>query len=282
MENLIPSTAAIVGLTALGATCGLLLSFAKQKLSVQRDPRFEAVLDSLPGANCGACGMPGCSGYAAKIVEGQVEINLCTVGGADAVKKISEIMGVEAKEVKSLVARVGCQGAKNVTRTNFIYHGPISCTAAQQVMGGFKTCQYGCLGLGDCTRVCPFDAIHMDEEKGLPVVDFEKCTGCGNCVKECPRNIIQLVEKKFDVYVMCKSQDKAPVMKLACDVGCIACMRCVKACKEVFKDNPAVETAIQVVNFLAVIDYDTCINCGKCAEVCPKNVINPVKSAVEA
>jgi RnfABCDGE-type electron transport complex B subunit len=282
MEYILPSVSAVLSLTALGAVFGLVLSYARQKLKVDRDPRFEKVLEALPGANCGACGQPGCSGYAGKIVNGEVEINLCTAGGAETVDKIAELMGVASMSLKPTVARVNCQGSLEATRTKFTYNGPQSCAAAQQVMGGFKTCRYGCLGLGDCTRVCPFDAIHMDEKLGLPVVDFDKCTGCGKCVTECPRNIIRLVDKKFDVFVICRSLDKAPVMKLACDVGCIACMRCVKACKEVFKDSAEIETAIEVVNFLAVIDYDKCINCGKCAEVCPKNVINPVKVPVEA
>ena len=281
MEYLIPSFAAVLSFTAIGAVFGLVLSVAKQKLKVDHDPRIEKILEALPGANCGACGQPGCSGYASKIVKGEVEINLCSIGGSASLDAISQVMGVLSVGMKPTMARVMCQGALDVTRTRFTYDGPRSCLATQQVMGGFKTCQYGCLGFGDCTRVCPFDAIHMDEKKGLPVVDFDKCTGCGKCVNECPRNIIRLVDKNFDVYVICRSHDRTPVMKLGCDVGCISCMRCVKACKEVFKDSADIETAIEVVDNLAIIDYDKCINCGKCAEVCPRKVINPLKVPVE-
>ncbi len=218
MEYLIPSLAAVISLTALGAVFGLVLSFAKQKLQVEHDPRIEKILEALPGANCGACGQPGCAGYASKIVKGEVEINLCSVGGADTLDDISQVMGVISVGMKPTVARVMCQGARDVTRRKFIYEGPRSCHAAQQVMGGFKTCQYGCLGLGDCTRVCPFDAIHMDEKQGLPVVDFDKCTGCGKCVNECPRNIIRLVDRNFEVYVICRSNRQ--------DAGYEAGMRC--------------------------------------------------------
>ncbi len=282
MEYFLPSISAVVSLTALGAVFGLVLSVAKQKLKVEHDPRFASILESLPGANCGACGQPGCSGYAAKIMKGEVAINLCSVGGSETVDKIAEVMGVVSLGLKPTVARVMCQGAIDVTRKKFEYHGPKSCHAAHQIMGGFKTCRYGCLGLGDCTRVCPFDAIHMDEKRGLPVVDWDKCTGCGKCVNECPRNIIRLVERNFDVNMICCSHDKTPVMKLGCDVGCTACRRCVKACKEVFKDSPDIETAIEVIDNLAVFDYDKCINCGKCAEVCPQKVITPLRVTVKA
>jgi NADPH-dependent glutamate synthase beta subunit-like oxidoreductase len=54
-----------------------------------------------------------------------------------------------------------------------------------------KVCTIGCLGLGTCARVCPFDAISMGPE-GLPVVDEKKCTGCGTCERVCPKHIITL------------------------------------------------------------------------------------------
>ena len=31
--------------------------------------------------------------------------------------------------------------------------------------GGPKTCSFACIGLGDCTKVCKFDAIHIDVYK---------------------------------------------------------------------------------------------------------------------
>ncbi len=274
LDILFPSVPSIISITILSLACGILLSLAKDLLKVKKDPRIEKVMEALPGANCGACGFPGCAGYAMHIVEQGVAINLCPVGGPDSVKKISEIMGIEAEVGAKRIARVHCQGGINETKIRFMYDGPHSCTAAQLVMGGFKVCEYGCLGLGDCVRACPFDAIHLDD-RGLPFVDVDKCTGCGNCVEACPRKIISLLDSTVDVYVMCRNKQKAPIMKQGCSVGCIACKRCEKVCREeVFKDNPDIDTAIKVENFLAVIDYELCINCGKCAEVCPQNVID--------
>lgn len=258
----------------MSLACGILLSLAKVLLKVEKDPRIAKVMEALPGANCGACGFPGCAGYATNIVEHGTAINMCPVGGSDSVKKISKIMGIEAEVSVKRIARIHCQGGINETKIRFMYEGPHSCTAAQLVMGGFKVCEYGCLGLGDCVRACPFDAIHLDD-RGLPFVDAEKCTGCGNCVEACPRNIISLLENTVDVYVMCRNKQKAPVMKLGCSVGCTACRRCEKVCREeVFKDNPDIDTAIKIENFLAVIDHELCINCGRCAQVCPQNVID--------
>ena len=63
------------------------------------------------------------------------------------------------------------------------------CRAAALLSGGMKVCSIGCLGLGTCAAICPFNAITMGED-GLPVVDDELCTGCGTCERACPKHII--------------------------------------------------------------------------------------------
>jgi ferredoxin len=118
-------------------------------------------------------------------------------------------------------------------------------------------------------------------DNGLPVIDSGKCTGCGACVAACPRNIIELIPENFDVYVLCRNKEKASIVKQGCSVGCIGCKRCEKACTEVFSSKPEAGTAIKVDNFLAAIDYSKCINCYKCAEVCPVPVISPLERAVK-
>ncbi len=276
IDILLPSLSSVLTLTAIGLVFGLILSISKLKLKVDRDPRIETITEALPGANCGACGLPGCSAYATRIVEEDYAIDLCPVGGAETEKKIAEVMGKDAGgQSVSLKALVHCQGGIAETVNRFIYNGPKECAAANSLMGGFKVCEYGCLGFGDCVRACPFDAIHMGGN-GIPVVDKEACVGCGKCVTACPRDIITLAPEKFEVRVMCLNREKAPVMKKGCTVGCIGCKLCEKACRQVFEDNPDVETAVSVNDFIAKIDYTVCINCFKCAEVCPVPVIEPV------
>ena len=51
-----------------------------------------------------------------------------------------------------------------------------------------KTCSFACVGLGDCTKVCKFDAIHIVD--GVARIDYDKCKGCGMCAQKCPKHII--------------------------------------------------------------------------------------------
>lgn len=64
---------AILTLGILGAVFGLGLAYAAELLKVEVDVRVEKVLELLPGYNCGACGYPGCSGFAEGIIDGKVE-----------------------------------------------------------------------------------------------------------------------------------------------------------------------------------------------------------------
>ncbi len=272
-QSLFQSLIAVSGVTVLGIFFGIVLSIAKKKLYVEKDPRIDEVLAALPGANCGACGFPGCAAYAEKIVSAGAEINLCPVGGPDCAACIAAIMGKESGTLVRKLARVQCHGGLYNTRNKFEYEGPLSCSAAQQTGGGFRVCSYGCLGLGDCVRACPFDAITMGDDR-LPKVNIDRCTGCGKCVEACPRDILVLTPATQQVWVECCNREKGALMKEGCAVGCIGCKLCItKACKLVFADNPDIESAITVDNFLARVDGSICINCGKCAEVCPQKVI---------
>ncbi|MFW5862403.1 MAG: RnfABCDGE type electron transport complex subunit B [Spirochaetota bacterium] len=130
-EILFPSVPSLISLTILGALFGLVLSIVKKTLRVEKDPRIEKIEEILPGANCGACGFPGCAGYAASIVNDGVPLNLCPVGGKEVIEKMADVMNVEAEMSSSKIARVHCQGGNDVTKIRFIYDGPLSCWRIQ-------------------------------------------------------------------------------------------------------------------------------------------------------
>ena len=190
-------TAAItLGLLGLVAAAGL--GYAAKIFYVEIDPKVAAVEEALPGANCGGCGYPGCSGAAVAIAEGRAPANVCVAGGPDVWSSVAEVMGVAVEIREREVARVKCRGGTSRAERKFVYQGVTDCRAAVLLYGGEKTCDVGCLGLGTCEANCMFDAIHIGPD-GIPIVDESKCTGCGTCVRLCPKNVLRLESVSGDL-----------------------------------------------------------------------------------
>ncbi len=218
---------AVLSLGGIGLSAALILGILAKKFAVEVDPREAAITDILPSANCGACGYPGCGAYAKAVSGGAAAINLCTPGGQQAISEMARILGVTAIGMEAQVAVVLCQGDNEKATSKYRYLGIEDCNAAQRLAGGPKECPGGCLGLGTCARVCPFDAIEMTS-KGLAVISRDKCTGCKKCVAACPRDVIRMTPASNTVHVLCNSRDKGAKVRKYSKTGCIACNICVK------------------------------------------------------
>ncbi|MGE5731407.1 MAG: (Fe-S)-binding protein, partial [Gemmatimonas sp.] len=215
---------AILG--GVGLVFAVFIALAYWKLRVWEDPRIDVVASMLPGANCGACGLPGCRGFAEQAVAGKIQPAACNVIDAEGASVIASYLGVDAGQGNKKVARLLCAGGSNVAVQLAEYRGLPTCGAATAVAGGGKGCAWGCLGFGDCAVSCTFGAITMNRH-GLPVVDVNACTACGDCVTACPKNLFEIIPLDQKLLVQCRSMIEGDEALESCAVACTACGKCV-------------------------------------------------------
>lgn len=242
MQNLLLPVAI---LAIMGFIFAIALGFISQKFHVEKSVKEAAVRDALPGANCGACGYPGCDGLAEAIAKGEAPVNGCAIGGASVTAAVASAMGVEATGADDRkVALVHCNGTCEAASDQYKYQGLEDCRAQIALFGGKKACDYGCIGCGTCEKTCPFDAIHIVD--GVAKVDRAKCVACGKCVDVCPKNIIELVPYKQKQAVLCSSHDKGKDARSKCKNSCIGCTICAKTYPEAFEMDNFLSKAVNL------------------------------------
>lgn len=155
--------AALVSLTVLGTSLGLVLGLAARYFRVEGNPLVEELEALLPGTQCGQCGYPGCTGAAQALAAGSAPLTLCPPGGRVVVTALAARLGVEAD----------LSGVKDA---------PPSIAEVREEL---------CIGCTRCYKVCPTDAV-LGAAKHIHAVFSEACTACGSCVDVCPTEAILL------------------------------------------------------------------------------------------
>jgi electron transport complex protein RnfB len=156
---------AIATITAIALTAGLLLGLASRKLPANADTLVDQVNDLLPQTQCAQCGYPGCRPYAAAIVEGTADINLCPPGGQDTVQRLAGLLGRDAPALQ--------QPASVATKVALIDEAL-------------------CIGCMHCRNACPVDAI-IGAHHYMHTIIARECTGCELCLPPCPVDCISMV-----------------------------------------------------------------------------------------
>ncbi len=96
--------AATIVLAVMGLLLGLGLAYAAEVFKVEVDERLTKVEEMLPGYNCGACGYPGCSGFAEGIIEGEVDkLSACKPGKDEHYNPIMEYLKDHPNKDGSLI-----------------------------------------------------------------------------------------------------------------------------------------------------------------------------------
>lgn len=264
---------ALIVVSLVGLVFGILLALVIRFFGVEDDERTKSIRAALPGVNCGACGFTGCNEYAVALAKGETTPNKCIPGSSATAQQLGEILGVTVEQSAALVAFVHCNGDCGSAQEKAICDGISTCKARASLFGGSKACSYGCLGCGDCTKVCASNAICIVD--GIARIDTSRCLGCGLCAKECPKKIISMIPQNATSAVFCSSKDKGADARKLCKNACIGCKKCEKTC-------PA--QAITVINNCALINYEKCNGCGLCTENCPtaclKSIFSPIAQEI--
>jgi len=157
---------AVITITGIALLAGVVLSFASRQLPPDDNKLVAKVNELLPQTQCAQCGYPGCRPYAAAIVHGSAEINLCPPGGDDTVRRLADLLGRDAV--------------------------PLAETARQQLPDSVALIDEAlCIGCTHCRDVCPVDAI-VGAHQFMHTILTGECTGCELCLPPCPVDCIEM------------------------------------------------------------------------------------------
>jgi electron transport complex protein RnfB len=154
---------AILTIAGIALIAGLALGLAYRAFPADSSALVDAVDKLLPQTQCAQCGYPGCTPYAAAIVDLQAPINLCPPGGETTVARLAELLGREPLPLAEPPAR---HAVAVIDETL-------------------------CIGCTHCLAACPVDAIVGAQQLMHTVIEAE-CTGCELCIAPCPVDCIDM------------------------------------------------------------------------------------------
>ena len=176
---------ALLVMSGIALVLGAVLGFAAIKFKVEGNPLVDQIDAILPQTQCGQCSFPGCKPYATAIAEGRADINQCPPGGEEGIRKLAELLGVEAKPLNAENGSVKPKAVAFIDEST-------------------------CIGCTLCIQACPVDAI-AGAAKQMHTIIAAECTGCELCVAPCPVDCISMEPIAEDVATW---KWKYPVVKL--------------------------------------------------------------------
>ena len=157
---------AVLLIAGIALFAGLFLSYASKQLPADADSLVEKVNALLPQTQCAQCGFPGCRPYAEAIIAGKADVNLCPPGGQQTVRRIADLLGLEAR---SLAVPKSAEAVA-------VIEEPL------------------CIGCTKCRDACPVDAI-TGAHQFMHTIIASECTGCELCIAPCPVDCITMVTR---------------------------------------------------------------------------------------
>ena len=266
LDMILKSLVGILVFTVFSFLCALLLAFIARLFQSSPDKKIDKIMKHLPGLDCGECGYPSCSEYAYKIAHENEDSDKCLPGNKEILRKIRNRNLKNGKT--GMVAKIACLAANTTSELEYIFDGADDCYTLFHHFSGDKKCKVGCMGRGDCQKVCPMNAIKTDSQ-GRLWIDSGICSGCGKCISVCPTRVIKLVPLNGGYFIACSNHDEEQRVKDVCKWGCTGCKSC---------EHFSVNGTVKVKDNLAVISYENGMgDLQNIASKCPAKVIVPIK-----
>lgn len=101
-------------------------------------------------------------------------------------------------------AFVMCSPDKEIKNAFLQFNPGQSCLLTNEVFHSGNKCAFACIGLGDCVKVCPQEAISIKNNTALV---SNLCIGCGLCVSACPKGIIKMIDRDAKTYYRCSNHE---------------------------------------------------------------------------
>lgn len=164
MTTLTAVIIAVLVITAIAFSAGLLLTAAARKMPDDTDSIVNEINQLLPQTQCAQCGYPGCRPYAAAIAAGEVAINLCPPGGDETIKRLAQLLGRDPQPLATAAVAPGTVALIDESL---------------------------CIGCTHCRDACPVDAI-VGAHQLMHTIIAAECTGCELCIAPCPVDCISM------------------------------------------------------------------------------------------
>ncbi len=126
----------------------------------------------------------------------------------------------------------------------------------------------GAASPSDCPVAPAGDSARIAEYLGITSEQKEKMVA----VVRCSGSISVTVRSPYNGINDCRSAVLVAGGAKGCDYGCLGLASCARACPF---------DAIEIRDGLAVVHPELCVGCGKCVDICPKNLIVLVPASVD-
>ncbi len=106
----------------------------------------------------------------------------------EAISIVDGVAKVDPELCKGCMACAAQCPRNLIVSVDYDNHTTIACASHAKGAVTVRGCTQGCIGCGICKKICPHDAITI--ENNLAVIDYSLCTSCGLCAAVCPKKLI--------------------------------------------------------------------------------------------